>query len=100
MADEEDDDLPDFSKDPTVTRWGSVDHIWAVCPYEDCGKTNWVYLGRPGDQTAPDREVLRCFGCDKLSWLSEEIRDEAVYYGQDSIEDFYDEKGQENPPGL
>jgi len=92
--DEWDGEPLDLSNDPTVTN-DSGTYIWCVCPHEDCGKKNWVYLGRMDDVTAPDREALRCWACDKLSWLSREVREESAIDGR-RLEDAFDEKGVEN----
>jgi len=92
---DEEDDLPDFSKDPTVQHAWSITMLVCVCP--SCEKRNYVNLGDMDDQTAPDVETVRCWSCKKLAWLDSEVRTMAADMGHESIEDAFVEEGKEHP---
>jgi len=89
LSDDEEDELPDFSKDPTFTGCDSVTIIYAHCP--KCGERNYFTQG-----SKYDIEVLVCWNCGTRGWLDEDIRDEARYM-YDCMDAAMDEKGKEKP---
>ena len=90
MSDEsEDDELPDFSKDPTFTGYDSVTIIYSHCP--KCGERNYC---QQGDEL--DVEVLECWNCGTRGWVSESVRDECENM-YDCMDAAMDEKGKEKP---
>ena len=84
-----DDELPDFSKDPTFTGCDSYTIIYAYCP--KCGKKNYVTQGYKWDI-----EVVECWNCGTEGWLNSDIRDESQC-AYDCMDAAMSEKGREKP---
>lgn len=90
MSDEEeDDDLPDFSNDPTFTGINSYTIIYTHCP--KCEKRNYFQQA-----TRYDIEVLECWNCGTRGWVCDDVRDEAQLM-YDCMDAAMDEKGKKEP---
>ena len=88
-TEEEDDELPDFSNDPTFKNFWSRTVYGADCP--NCDKTNYWTQGSKWDT-----EVLECWNCGKKAWVCSDARDE-LQHMYESMDDAMDEKGRETP---
>lgn len=62
------------------------------CPY--CSEKNWVCFST-GDGTSPDDEACRCYDCQKLFWLHENMVEVRKDIGESTdIEDAFIVDGQ------
>lgn len=86
---EEDDDYPDFSKDPTCQHTWFVTTAVCVCP--KCEKKNYFQLS-----DRYDIEVVECWNCNTKAWVNSDTRDEAQLM-YDCMDGAMSEKGEEKP---
>ena len=89
MSDDEEDELPDFSKDPTFTGCDFVTIIYAHCP--KCGERNYFT-----QSNKYDIEVLECWNCGTRGWVSADIRDDAQNM-YDRMDGAMSKRGKEKP---